>query len=82
MTQAVSRHPLTTEAWVSPRGICGGQSGNGTGFSLSSSVFPCPYHSTVALHTHIPSGEMNNRPVGWPQLGAVVSPHRHEQQPD
>jgi hypothetical protein len=37
MTQGVSRRPLTAEARVrspvGPRGICGGQSGTGTGFS-------------------------------------------------
>jgi hypothetical protein len=31
---------LTMEAQASPRWICGGQSGNGTAFSLSISIFP------------------------------------------
>jgi hypothetical protein len=53
------RRPLTTEVRVNPRGICGGQSGTGTGFPQSSSVFPSIYHSTVALQTHIIWGMRN-----------------------
>jgi hypothetical protein len=52
MAQAVSRRPLTAEARVrsrvSPCGICGVQSGNGTDFHPSTSVFPCQFHSTGA----------------------------------
>jgi hypothetical protein len=54
MAQVVSRRPLTAEARfraeVNPCVICDGQSGTGTDFSPSSSVFPCQYHSTVALN--------------------------------
>jgi hypothetical protein len=63
MAQVVSRRPLIAEARVrvrfNPCGICSGQSGTRTGFSPSSSVFPCLYYSTVALQTHIIWGMRN-----------------------
>jgi hypothetical protein len=45
MAQAVIRQPLTAESrvrsQVGPCGVYDGQSGNGTEFSDSTSVFPC-----------------------------------------
>jgi hypothetical protein len=52
MVQAVNRRPVTAEArvrsLVSPCGICGEQSGTGTGFSPSTLDFPSQFHSTGA----------------------------------
>ena len=58
--QAVSCGPLTAEkrvqSQVSSFEFSGGQSGNRTGFSSSTSVFPCQYHSTIApkAFIHLP----------------------------
>jgi hypothetical protein len=53
-------HPSSSvRARFNPCGICGGQSGTVTGFSQSSSVFPCQYYSTVVLYICIIWG-MNN----------------------
>jgi hypothetical protein len=64
IAQAVSRRLLNAEARVrvqcTPCGIYGGQSGTGTGFSPSPSVFPCHYHSTdipYLLMYHLRDGQ-------------------------
>jgi hypothetical protein len=67
VAQAVCRRPLASEARVrgrvNPCGICGGQSDTGTGFSPSSLVFPCQYHSfNRRSPSHIIRG-MNNMSV-------------------
>jgi hypothetical protein len=83
MDQVVSRRPLTAEARVharvNPCGICGGQRGTGTGFfSPGYSVFPCQYHSTVALQTHITWGMRNMLTYVVTHILVLDPPHLQE----
>ena len=56
MAQTVNGRVVTAEARIqsqaSPCNIYGGQSGTGTGFSPTTSVFPCQYHSTSTPYTY------------------------------
>jgi hypothetical protein len=80
MAQAVCRRSVTTEARVrapaSPCGIYGLQNGSGRGFSQSSSVLSCQYHSTETPYLYITSRMSNNRPVGG-HSSDIVSPDLH-----
>jgi hypothetical protein len=53
MAQVFNCWPVNTEpsagSHTCPSEICGGQSGTVTGFSLSTSVVPCQYHSTRGI---------------------------------
>jgi hypothetical protein len=81
VAQTISRRPLTAEVRVRTRvnscGICGAQSSTGRGYSPSSSVLPCQYHSLMALNFHIICG-MNNWSFGG-HSSKIVSPRRQEQ---
>jgi hypothetical protein len=63
MDQAVSHQPPNTEARENPYTISGEQSVSATRYPQSSSVFHCQYHSTVALHTHVPPGKRTVGPL-------------------
>jgi hypothetical protein len=73
MAQTVSHWPITAEAWVSPCGICGGQSDTGTGVSPSSLVPPVNI-IPLGLQAHISSG---GKTIGL----LVVTVQRHSLTP-
>jgi hypothetical protein len=79
IAQAVRQRRLITEVRGSPCGICGTQSGSGTGFSLFF-VFPCQYNSTGAPYSYTCiTWEINNRPICG-HISDIVPQHRCEQQ--
>ena len=58
MAQAVSRLGVRTK--VSPRGILGGSSGTGTGFSASPSVFTSQYRTIVCYQRYVLRSVVSN----------------------
>jgi hypothetical protein len=52
----VDRRFRSATAYISPCGICGGQSGTGTGSFTNSSAVLSQYHTKVPLQTRISPG--------------------------
>jgi hypothetical protein len=72
---AVNRRPLISEAriqsLVTPCEICDGQSGTSIGFTPSTSVSSCQYHSTNAPYSSL-STVCSYRWDKWPKPGNLT----------
>jgi hypothetical protein len=75
MAQAVIRQPHNAEVWGS-RPCCGGHTEKD--FSVSSSVLPRQYHSTLVVHRHYHLGD-ERQARWWLQFREIISPYQHEQ---
>ena len=77
MAQVVSRWPVTAKARVRsqviPCEICGGQSGIGTGFSPSISVFPCQYYTGLNLRLMSAGFPRTASVEGLPRVVRIVT---------
>jgi hypothetical protein len=74
MAQEIRSRPLTAEtrvrAWAFRVGFVVDEVALGMVFSPSFYIFPCQYHSTVALRAHVSSGGLT---IG-PSVAAVHTP--------